>query len=358
MQTETQRTATVFAVLFLLLLVANNWAIAGEKTEVFIYCANENSPDDRESKNYAIITEWLLSSEIKTARKISSQLAMDREKFPAVVDEEIADIKRHLPKTGNRLRAVIFTNRLVRTGHYLILDHNADEFQQANIDIPKHENYILNSNPLSQPAVLKLILQEVARKFDPAEHRFILLTKSHGNKKKAMTPRLVVRNEETSREEVLKMASGNASEGEPPAWAGKLGVTKEEYFSILAEAGSEQKMQFSLVVVESCKGDINDELTQELPGNVTRLFNSGPRPAQYSSLKYAELLSDMDGNRLFSDLIGESLSDRFQELHHEAKRFPYELLLLFLPLLIWGCWKIARRKKMPTVIEETPLQAE
>jgi hypothetical protein len=311
--------------------------------EVFIYYANETSPDKASAANYSVIGEWLKSSGSAKALEISDQLERDQREFPAVMEREISALEIGLPHAQPRLRAMIFTNRLVRSGYYRVLNDGVNGFVEAEFRILPHRNYILNCNPLSRPDVFRLVMEEVAHRFDPQTHEFVLITKSHGNRDKAMVPRLVVRHEETNREEILAVANGELGDDQLPEWSGSMGVTKNEYFSILADAGREHGMHFSLVVMESCHGDINDELTQELPQNVGRLYNSGPRGAEYSNLNYDDLLSRYDTSHSIAELISDTLTNRFQTLHHKRHPFPYFALVFFVPFVAWIAWFIIRR---------------
>ncbi|MFO7903039.1 MAG: hypothetical protein ACQESR_27055 [Planctomycetota bacterium] len=85
----------------------------------------------------------------------------------------------------------------------------------------------LTSNPLARPEMFERALRQACRWFDPATHDFVLVTKSHGNAEMALTPRLVVRASETTKEELLAVATGALPEGQSPSWATRLGITRE-----------------------------------------------------------------------------------------------------------------------------------
>ena len=106
----------------------------------------------------------------------------------------------------------------------------------------------------------------MANQFAPAKHEFVLITQSHGSGKKAITPRLIVRAEETNREELLKIAAEQVESDQLPNWAGKLGISKSDYFSILEDAGARLKMRFSLVYLEACNAYTKEILPIGCPG--------------------------------------------------------------------------------------------
>lgn len=342
---RTNRNGTARPGLLAVLLFLPSLVPALHAREVFIYYANETSPNEMEAANYAVIIDWLRSDDRPDVLSVAERLERDLREFPAVVDSEITALQYGMRDTGDELSAVVFTNRLVRNGRYLVFPGGTAEPLEAEICVRPHENYILASNPLCRADAFRRALAEVAARFDPASHVFVLLTKSHGNVEKAMMPRLAARHEQTNRDEILAIAGGEIAEDQMARWSASLGVTKEEYISILAEAGRRHGMQFSLVVMESCNGDIDETLTPNLPPNVRQLYNSGPRGAEYSNLDYEQLLAgDGDGNSL-ATLISGFLANRFQTLYHEPKRFPFYAMVLFLPLVTWLV-RFMRRPRM------------
>jgi hypothetical protein len=141
------------------------------------------------------------------------------------------------------LSVVVFTNRLVREHKYLILRPSQPP-EEFPIEPLPSDNLVLASNPLARADMFARCLQEAADRFDPARHRFILVTKSHGNAKMSMTPRLVVRAEETNREELLAVAANEIPDQDLPAWAERrIGVTKDEYFTTLRDSGRRQGLR-------------------------------------------------------------------------------------------------------------------
>lgn len=283
------------------------------KTEVFLWYVNETALDEPEQRSWDAIIGWLQSSSDAKCRQIAGQLERDRREFAKTVDQESAVLQDTLPGFSPRVDAAIFTNRLVRSGKYLLLTCEGRRFREIPFQVlssnrtpsqslpdlqlkmagePPAVPAVLSSYPMAWPEVLALCLKEAVRQFPPAQHEFILVAKSHGNEKMALTPRLIVRAEETNREELLAVAAGELPDERLPVWAKyRPGITKRDFFDTLSRVGTEQGMQFSLVFLESCEGVLNENANIRPPKNIARLFMTGSEEVNYSNLDYVELLA-------------------------------------------------------------------
>ncbi len=304
------------------------------KGEVLIYYANETAPDALEYKNYQTIISWLNTSHDKEAEKVASQLKSDSTEFQSSVDEEVEEIKRAFQlkniSTGQVAGAVIFTNRLSREGHFLILTPGMNGLSTGDLLRPRSDNIIEDSNPLATAAGLKMALSRAAATFDPHKYWFILVTKSHGAKELALTPRLSVIANGTNQKELIEILNNEDTITHPlPNWIKhRLGTSKERYFELLEEAYSEYGMQFPIVFMESCESSI-EKLDNEkrLSLNSVGLLFSTEGSTPYRLLNYSILLNHFDEN--------ESLHEKFKNYlsHNQSKRTSAQKALYFSPLL-------------------------
>jgi hypothetical protein len=200
---------------------------------VLIYYAFESNPTPRDRADCHTIIAWLGSAGSEKADRPADSLETELVEFPAVVAAETDAIRRHLPTGYARLAAVVLTNRLVRSGRYHYLLPGEHHYRVGRIDPPAAADYVLDSNRLAMRETLRRALAEVARRFQPANHDFVLITKGHGQPQMALTVRLVRKHEEISRDELLAAIEDPGS-ATPPT---PTGITKDEYFEILRDAG-------------------------------------------------------------------------------------------------------------------------
>lgn len=324
-----------------------------QKIPVLIYYANETAPGEAEKKNWDQAIEWLRGSDDKDVKAIADQLENDLRKFPAAVDDEIDAIARSASRSGY-VRVVVFTNRLARQGHFHVLKSAADDFRAAAIKLPEFEKSIYASHPLSHPAVFHAALVAVGQQFDPATHEFVLVTKSHGKRDMALTPRLAVNASEIGREELLALARTDATVGRmldkddfidkenyldkemaldkddglqkndlgdlnrPGA---SLGVSKMVYVATLRKVGAETGMQFPVLFIESCKSQLDGVMLDSLrtrEANIGRLYTSDLKGLEYKTLDYAALFERAAETDTFAEAVHQILFEKYEE--QKAKR--------------------------------------
>lgn len=223
-------------------------AAGAVRTQVYIYASNETAADGPAAENTRAIVQRLRSVGGEQLDAIADGLEREMVLFPEVVAEELEAIGRRLPLLGRAAPAVVvFTNRLVRAGHYLEYRPGDAGFVERSLDVPRNEDPILAHNPVCDPAVFAMLLSEVARRFDPTRYEFVLMTKSHGNEQLAMTPRVCRLASDIGPAELAALAGvGDGSEaGVTPA--PRLGTTRQQYFDILGELGRSQRMHFAVL---------------------------------------------------------------------------------------------------------------
>lgn len=339
----------LWATCFLLPLLGISRCAAETLPEVVIYVANETAPADEERANYETITGWLDSEESPETDRIVASLNLDRGQFAKAVDVEISDLSLEILKQPSSGGLLIATNRLLRGGQCLLWKPYQKDVQQTAMPTDvRHENFILQANPLSRADILSNVLAYAAGEFDPERYRFVLIIKSHGSGSKVITPRLAVRASETSREEILRLARDEVPEAELPLWTDRLGITKPEFIQVLENAGRQHDMRFSLVFLEACNVTAHEFALAELPEHASRLLVIRER-ANYLNLLYADIVQQQTKDRSFSESLLEQTSDKFVIVGTSDSLFAgwlaYERLLYFLPLVLWLGWIGWRRRR-------------
>ncbi len=332
------------AVVFTGSLLASLPVTAAESpAEVLVWYVNETAPVDADLRNYETIVGWLESGDTDKARMFARTLREEQTLFRDAVDREQAVLEAGIVAAAGRLDALLVTNRLARAGKYRFYDRVAGRFVEAPLVLPPSDDYVLQSNPLVRRETLTAVLAEAARRYDPAAHTFVLITKSHGGPEHALAVRLPRHHEEISRDQLLASLAG-ATDGIPPP--PKIGVTKADYFATLDEAGRRDGMRFSLVFMESCRGIFMPDEEHKLPTNVTLLYTSGNRSLQYSTLDYETLLKQATTERTLATALDEYLLPRYMALYREAPSI-WQRFLWFTPLIIvfvlWSVSMLRRR---------------
>ena len=264
-----------------------------------------------------------------------------------------AEIRQALPQARPAVGVAVFSNRLARNSKFLVYHPGDAALREVSIEIRHAERPILKTSPLASAETLAVCLRALARQFDPKVYDFILVTKSHGNARMAMAPRLIVRAEQTNREELLAVAAGELADENLPRWTGRIGVTKDQYFGTLKQMGDELGMQFALVFIEACKGTLPEDLKVRPPLNIRRLYMTGNGSADYRNLNYARLLAPKTPPMPLSQAIDAALSLKFPTLvrgDSPSERFStaWRLVLYWLPLvvfLVWISYRYCRRRR-------------
>lgn len=237
------------------------------KTEVLVYYANETAPSGEEATNYNRMIA-ALEKHSKT-RFIAERLSKDTHLFPLIVDEETKDLKEFLCSKKNKAGTalIIFTNRGVRNG---VIEYcrNGEAVKTLKYDfmayLTKNDTGIegdfrAENNPLANLKALERALEIVRWKFIPTKYLYSLVTKSHGNATHFLIPRLLVRTDKISAEEiadelVAKLPESDDEESSPYASIS----TKIKKNSADLEASSEVIMKHLITLAGRSK-NIRDE---------------------------------------------------------------------------------------------------
>ncbi len=282
--------------------------------EVLIYYANATEPDPVESESYDTIVNWLATADDARLRQVADRINRDRQLFPAVLELERRAIESAAEGSALDLGIVILTNGLSRRGLIRVRHPGGGGFAEQPFEFPRSDLAVLKTNPLAEARVLSAALHRVAEIFPPADHRFVLVTKSHGSKTHAVMPRLAVRAADTDRETILATVSESAPQSERLSWDERIGISKQSYLEALGRAGAVDGMRFDAVVMESCHGAIDSGTLARWPANVERMFVIDRFQADYVNALYGDLITRAAPGDSLGGLLLEALPGRFTVL--------------------------------------------
>lgn len=182
--------------------------------------------------------------------------------------------------------------------------------------------------------------------FPPDRHVYLLVTQSHGSKVMAVTPRLAVRHEETTREELLARAAEAPPPGPPPAWSNKVGISKPQLLETITAAGRDRAMHFPRVYVEACHTEGPEFTRDNLPPNVDRLMHI--RAGAYRlNVLYLDVQQQRREGESFADALVRTRSPKFDVVERAwpvwsfLRAFPW---LYLAPFAVWLLWLLDRRR--------------
>jgi hypothetical protein len=313
--------------------------------QVLLFYANETSPDSTEAANYQKILSWLVKNPSPEIDEIVRSLKRDLQIFKRSVGEDIEAIQRA------SFPSLIATNETVRSGYVLA---KQNELRRIKISVVPTSNYILQSNPLSQSSTFQRYLQIALSEFPPSQYSYALIVKSHGDTQYALTPRLAVRSEETTEQQLVAVANGKVAKSELPEWSkNRLGVTKDDLLGVLNSAFTGKGYVLDWFVLDSCLSDSPD-FDFSLFKNVRKVaLNRWDRSARYHSLDYDQLKS--------SSGVSEFLEAQFK-IHSQYQVYDtvsfgkkkWLQYLYFLPLFLILVWTLGGRFMRPFFHKKEP----
>ncbi len=284
------------------------------RLEILLYYANESPGERSAQENYLAIIALLEKSEDDRHRQIARQLLDDLSAFPEAVSREVRAIGLSISSvSGNS--AVLFTNGLARRGGFLAFRGRRKGAWRGRFEVEAANNRIYGAHPLSHPLAFVAALREAAALFPPPAFDFVLVVKSHANPTMAITPRLVINAEDFSERQLLAL-----SVGELPGFTRPLlGISREQWYSLLEASGRELGMRFSAVFLDGCAGSpLEDNLgtrNAPVPQNVERLIVAGRAPMMYQTLDYTALLGPTTQRNGLGRSLGDQLISRgFREI--------------------------------------------
>lgn len=181
---------------------------------VLIYYANETPTDRFSNGNRQTIVEWLRGSRNGEALKLVEALQSDARGFPETVAREVAALQAAAAARAKSAAfgLVVFTNADARQSRFRYLRPGEEgPFHVAPLALPRLDDPILQASPLTEPHVFARALVAAARLFDPNDHQFVLITKSHGSPELALMPQLTFQANAVRKEAVLAVFDKEAA---------------------------------------------------------------------------------------------------------------------------------------------------
>jgi hypothetical protein len=272
------------------------------KSQVLVYIANEpNAVAGRR------VAAWL--SQDAEKKQLADWLRRDLEKFPALVDQEISDIKQHAP-IGNGV--AIFTNKLLRDG--MFLRKSAGESQFKHVAFNSDSRLEILSQPLTDPEVFGSLAKNLTIEFPTDEHQFMVVSKSQGTEKYVMATVMGQLFNATSKKQAFEIIENNANKAKAVAAAqkpegtlgdnfagdtlgGKMlttGLTKEGFFESLQTENTLGQLEIPLLFLESCRSQLDAQQMQQLKGEnagsvIGSLYTSDKTGLRFTTINYPQL---------------------------------------------------------------------
>lgn len=317
-----------------------------EPSEVIIYYANETNLVGKQKENYSILINWLRSDPTNTkALKIAGQLEKDSRDFPEFVNKDIAAIGDAAIQRG-AFNVVMFTNANAVKNQCLVYYAGFNKIKTEDFQYDPPVNYVAQSQPLSEASTLLAALKRTSQLFPSEKYKYILISKSHGTFDQVLTPRISVRHEETTREEILKIATFplDADPGELPSWINKVGVNKDKFFEIIDKAGTVLGMQFTLIHVEACNSKISRSRKIKAPTNVSVIVTPSGKVG-YNVLDYHLVLTDLTAG-FAKDALLSALKMHYPNdiaISTFTRKSIFSLIMYYIPLFLLICGLVLYR---------------
>lgn len=324
-------------------VIGSDLAAADSQRQVLIYYVNEPH-----AGIYRKLQGWTAETDDAEIRKAGERLADDLAQFPAAVQKDLEAIRASAPA---HVGIAIFTNELVREGKCQIKQIGDSEYRTVDFDRPAAEAADKKYHPVSDPAVMAAALAFVAGQFDPGEHNFALVTKAHGAPQLAISTlfghvmgaessdqlmemiaefrRAIAQHAAEDAKSDTEVALNNENQGATVGLldkddvldgeqggrldpmgentlAGKAllsGMTKDVYFDTLAAANERHGMQFSLVFLEACKSQLDEQQTARLTASqpnefIGVLYASDMTGLRYNTIDYSQMLEPVGKRKL------------------------------------------------------------
>lgn len=319
--------------------------------DVLIYYANETCLNKQASQEWDTVVNWLDSSRDCQAATVAARLRKDRVVFPQAVKADIKALQSNFSTSRNAPVVFVFTNCDFRLGRYRELASNGswifhplpcgDRFGQTHYRAP-----------LANAEVFFACLSEIAGKLEMRDRSCVLITKSHGTDSLALTARLTVNPNLTSRRELLQRINRTCPSVNESVADQSIGISKETYFTTLEKLGQTKGMHFAAVLMESChSGPPTRAARWKLPSNVSALFATMTNAANYTNVNYQSIVERRSAGEYWAEAIAGSLPNRFFRIQRNRSRYVSSTSIL---ILIFGgrCWlrrprSACRRASLP-----------
>ncbi len=325
---------------------------------VVIYYANETSLRTANSPNYKALLETLRRADDPAGTKIADDIESDSNEFRAVVTKDEVDLFQAARKVGFDL--AFFDNSKTLNGHFLQFDSTAGSVRtQPFPALPKTDNPILATSPLSRAEALRAAIGAVVSLYPNSALELVLITFTHGSRDMAVIPRVSADlTTPDAQRQFLQQLSATPEE-QSPAWAKIQGISKVEYWQIIGEASAKWHVEFPLIFRQSCSsGPLNWSEVQSIPTGVKLIAHSDMENMRIRQIDYSKVFSGIESTSdwlsAFETEIGRNgvqVESKLTIWVRPAIRSIFSLhpIYFFAPLALWLAWVgfgIFRRRKV------------
>lgn len=149
--------------------------------KVIIYIAN--TPNEAWFSN---VVTWLSDQDDPDLRETLDRISNDLENFPSAVDSEVLALRKVCGDVDATTHFVVVTTATLLAGYLDIQMAGTEDRLKVpfSYDLPDTASRV---QPLMSAETIDCVLKNISAFFDPDLHEFILITKSHGNSRLAMT---------------------------------------------------------------------------------------------------------------------------------------------------------------------------
>jgi hypothetical protein len=320
--------------------------------DVLVYYANETGRDILETANYKKLLAAVLESQMKDAETIVSQLKRDADIFPRQIETDVDAITAAALRY--RFTAIIFTNELARKGQYQVLDGAGAAILTKHFDVvAAGQSPIFSYAPLSRRENFLRAMKAVQELPQASDKGLILVAASHGDKRMALMPRVIVDLSAVEQAEyVAYLRRPDHGSGALPPFIISAGISKIDFWADLSAAGIASRLR--LVVRASCEGGV---LTlsefNRIPVGVGVIAHTGNGPWEYAQIDYQRLFLNLRADGPLSEQMAQFISTegvRVESVPVVGISLLKDLairaspVLLFVPLFAWCVWVFCRHR--------------
>ena len=321
---------------------------------VVVYYANETSSEASASDNYRALLAALRSSGNEAGTQIAHDIESDSKIFWTVVQKDQEALFTAAKNIGFDL--AYFDNTKTLKGHFLQFDREVGEIRQLQFPaLSPADNPILATSPLSRPEALRSALASVASLYPARDLDIALITFTHGSADMAIIPRVSTNlTAPDAQREFLEQLSGSGG-SQAPAWAKIQGISKREYWQIIADASRTDangvsRVRFPLVFRQSCaSGLLNWSEFRSIPDSVRTVAHSGMQNMHLEQMDYRAIFSNFGPASAWLETFKSRIEASNVQVQTRRTLWirpvmtnlgSVNLVFFFVPLMAWIGWLV------------------
>jgi hypothetical protein len=319
----------------------------GDRHLVVLYYANETSLAASNSPNYKAILGALRRANNAAGATIARTIESDSAVFRSVVIKDEADLFHAAKDVGFDL--AFFDNSKTLEGYYLsYMRHTGAVEKRQLATLPPAQNAILEMSPLSRPEALSAAIAGVAALYPEKALDIVLITFTHGSADMAIIPRVSTNlTAPDAQREFLQQLSGSG-QVHAPAWAAVQGISKREYWRVIAEASARWGVMFPVVFRQSCASGVDSwSEYRALPSSVGYVAHSGTQNMKLRQIDYRAVFSRFNPSGSWLEAFKSRIRQSGVQVQSKQSIWigpamisiaSVNPLYFFVPLMIWLGW--------------------